>query len=104
MVVEFTTTRSISAYHHQSVEFEFGSWRNLLDTTLYDKVCQRLAKGQWFSSGTPVSPTNETDHHDIAEILLKVALNSIILTLTLFYLANVLRGRVAFKPFEIEYI
>jgi hypothetical protein len=34
---------------------------------------------QWFSSGTPVSSTNETDHHDIAEILLKVGLNTIIL-------------------------
>jgi hypothetical protein len=27
--------------------------------------------------GTPVSSTNETDHHDITEILLKVALNTI---------------------------
>ena len=31
---------------------------------------------QWFSPGTPVSTTNKTDHHDIAEILLKVALNT----------------------------
>jgi hypothetical protein len=31
----------------------------------------------WFSAGTPVSSTNETDSHDIAEILLKVALNTI---------------------------
>jgi len=31
---------------------------------------------------TPVSSTNKTDHHDIAEILLKVALNIITLTLT----------------------
>jgi hypothetical protein len=28
----------------------------------------------WFS---PVSSTNKTDHHDITEILLKVALNTI---------------------------
>jgi len=27
--------------------------RGLLDTTLCDKVCQWLAKGRWFSSGTP---------------------------------------------------
>jgi hypothetical protein len=27
--------------------------------------------------GTPVSSTNKTDHHDIAEFLLKVALNTI---------------------------
>jgi hypothetical protein len=33
--------------------------------------------------GTPVSSTNKTDHHDITEILLKVALNTITLTLTL---------------------
>jgi hypothetical protein len=40
------------------------------DTTLYDKVCQRLAAGQRFSPGTPVSSTNKTDCHDITEILL----------------------------------
>jgi hypothetical protein len=28
-------------------------------------------------SGTPVSSTNKTDRHDIAEMLLKVALNTI---------------------------
>jgi hypothetical protein len=33
--------------------------------------------GQWFSLGPPVSSTNKTDHHDITEILLKVALNTI---------------------------
>jgi hypothetical protein len=33
------------------------------------------------SPGTPVSSTNKTDLHDIAEILLKVALNTINLTL-----------------------
>ena len=34
-------------------------------------------------SGTPVSSTNKTNRHDIAEILLKVALNIIALTLAL---------------------
>jgi hypothetical protein len=43
-------------------------------TTLCDKVCQWLTTGRWFSPGTPVSSTNKTDHHDITEILLKVAL------------------------------
>jgi hypothetical protein len=32
--------------------------------------------GRWFSLGTPVSSTNKTDRHNIAEILLKVALNT----------------------------
>jgi hypothetical protein len=33
--------------------------------------------GQWFSPGTPVSSTNKTCRHDIAEILLKVVLTTI---------------------------
>jgi hypothetical protein len=39
-----------------------------------DKVYQLLAHGRWFSPGTPVSSTTKTGRHDIAEILLKVAL------------------------------
>jgi hypothetical protein len=31
----------------------------------------------WFSPGIPVSLTNKIDHHDITEIMLKVALNTI---------------------------
>jgi len=42
-----------------------------------DKICQWLAAGQWFSSGTPVSSTNKTVYHNITEIMLKVALNTI---------------------------
>jgi hypothetical protein len=38
------------------------------------------ASGRWFSQGTPNSSANKTDSHDIAEILLKVALNTIALT------------------------
>jgi hypothetical protein len=53
------------------------SHNGVLYTTLCDKVCQWLATGRWFSPGTPVSPTNKTDCHDITEILLKVALNTI---------------------------
>jgi hypothetical protein len=37
--------------------------------------------GRWFSPGTPVSSTYKTVHHNITEILLKVALNTITLTL-----------------------
>ena len=40
-----------------------------------------FAAGRWFSPGTPVSSTNKTNCHDITEILLKVALNTITLTL-----------------------
>jgi len=77
MVVGFTTTCAISAYNHWSCEFEPRSWRGVLDTIVCDKVCQWLATGRWFSLGTPVFSTNITNRHDITEILLKVALNSI---------------------------
>jgi hypothetical protein len=44
-----------------------------------DKVYQLLAQDRLFSPGTPGTPassTNKTGRHDIAEILLKVALNT----------------------------
>ena len=75
MVVGLTITYAISAYHHWCCEFESHSD----DTTLCNKVCQWLTTGhdQWFSPGTRVSSTNKTDRHDITEILLKVASNTI---------------------------
>ena len=42
-----------------------------------DKVYQLLAHGRGFSLGTPASSTTKTSRHDIAEILLKVTLNTI---------------------------
>jgi hypothetical protein len=54
--------------------------RGVLDTTLFGQVCQWLPTGRWFSLCTPVSSTNKTSLHDIAEILLKVTLNIITLT------------------------
>jgi hypothetical protein len=49
------------SFHHLSCEFEF-----------------------WFSPDTPVSVTIKTDLHDITEILIKVAFNTITLILTIF--------------------
>ena len=36
-----------------------------------------LGADQWFFAGTLVAATNKTDRHDIAEIVLKVVLNTI---------------------------
>ena len=69
MVVGFTTTYAISAYHRISIRARC--------TTLCDKVCQLLTTVRWFSPGHPVSSTNTTNRHNITEILLKVALNTI---------------------------
>ena len=52
-----------------------------VQNTLCDKVCQWLAAGMWFSPGTLVSSTNKTGRHNITEILLKVALNTITLVI-----------------------
>ena len=60
--------------------FQSRSWQGVLDTTLCDKVCQWLAAVRWFS---PISFINITDRHDITEILLKVSLNTIAITLLL---------------------
>jgi hypothetical protein len=41
-----------------------------------DKIYQLLAHVRWFSPGTPASSTTKTGRHDVAEILLKVAINT----------------------------
>ena len=46
--------------------------------TRYNIYVIKFLSDLWFS---PVSSTNKTDCHDIAEILLKVSLNTITLTL-----------------------
>jgi len=51
--------------------------RGVLDRKLCYRVCQWVVAGRWFSPGTPVSYTNTTDHHEITEILLIVALTTI---------------------------
>jgi len=56
---------------------------DVLDTTLCNKVCQWLAAGEWFSPATPVSSTVKIARHEITEILLKVALKTLTLTLNL---------------------
>ena len=40
-----------------------GRDRMVVDTTLYDEFCQ------WFSPGTPISSTNKSDYHDIANTI-----------------------------------
>jgi hypothetical protein len=47
-----------------------------VQSTRSDKVYQLLTHGRWFSPGTPAFSTTKTGRRDIAEILLKVALNT----------------------------
>jgi len=62
MVVGFSTTYAINAYHHWSGELEYPHRQCVLDATLCDKVCQWLTTGRWFSL---VSSINKDDLHDI---------------------------------------
>jgi hypothetical protein len=70
MLVGFTTTYAINTYHNSY------PGRGVFDTTLCDKVCQWFVTGRWFSRGIPVSSINKSDRSNIAEILLKVMLNT----------------------------
>jgi hypothetical protein len=67
MVVGFTTTYAISAYHH-------WVWISIRVrcTTLCDSLSVTYGRSVVFSD-PPVSSTNKTDGCDIIEILLKVA-------------------------------
>ena len=43
-------------------------------TVMTDNITNNsIAAGRWFSPGIPVSSANKTDHHDITEMLSKVA-------------------------------
>ena len=77
-IVRFITTYAINAYHHYRCEFEphagdvYSIQHNVI---MFSVTCGRSA----VSPGTLVSSTIKTDCHDMTEILLKMALNTIII-------------------------
>jgi hypothetical protein len=80
-------------HHHAKLYYAFSFSSDDVDvdvTTLCDKVCQRLSAGRWFSLD---SSTNKTDSHDITQILLKIAINTITYKAlhNFVYFANFLR-------------
>jgi hypothetical protein len=75
MVVGFTTTCAISAYHHKSCEFMS---RCTLDTTVCDRLSVTSESFGGFLRVLRFSPPIKlTAMYNITEILLKVALNTI---------------------------
>jgi hypothetical protein len=76
-MIHKTLPRKLGKIKHYDFHWNC-SWREVLDTTLCDKVSHWLTAGRWFSPNTLVSSTNKTNHHDITEILLKIALEWII--------------------------
>jgi hypothetical protein len=69
-----TTHTNLSPIRRGFVNYKKGCIR-LAATN--DKVYQLLGHGRQFSLGTLASSTTKTGDHDIAEILLKVALNTV---------------------------
>ena len=96
MLVGFTTTYAISAFHHWCCEFEPRSGRDVQHYGI--KFVSDLRQIGGFSLGSPVSSTNKTDCHDIAKILLKVALNTI--KQAYCTIINELVIRISFYDFE----
>ena len=75
--LDLTAHISLSPIRHgfapSFVNYKIGCTRL---TAASDTVYQLLAHDRWFSPGTPASSTTKTGRHDIAEILLKMALNT----------------------------
>jgi len=82
IIMKFKSTLEIIdmkyiVWKFNGITVEIIGWRGVLDTTLCDKVCRWLATDLLFFPGTPFSSTNKTNRHDVTEILLNVALNTI---------------------------
>ena len=73
----FVTDISASTGRNDFI-FDLWLWHGDLYRVSPFQVYRTSTSGRWFSLST-----NKTGYHDIAEILLKVALNTIALTLTL---------------------
>ena len=63
--------------HNVYMYFSYLRITSSIDVWNYYTFYMLLAHGQWFSPGTPASSTTKAGPLDIAEILLKVALNTI---------------------------
>jgi len=85
------TTKVVSSNHAHGEAYS-------LDTTLFEKVCQWIATGRCFATGTPVSSTNKTDLHDITEKMLKVTLN------TINHTWWTLRKTDMYSPLRVRYV
>jgi hypothetical protein len=77
MVVGFTTTYAISAYHRLCCEFKPSSGKVYSIQHYVIKFVSDLRQLGGVHQVLRFPPPNKTDHHDIAEIFLKVALNTI---------------------------
>ena len=69
---QFQALRTKALFWYNSAQVEVFLMQHYVITFVNDHAAVR-----WFSPGPPVYPTNKTYRHDINEILLNVALNTI---------------------------
>ena len=69
---QFQALRTKALFLYNSAQVELYSMQHYVITFVNDHAAVR-----WFSPGPSVYPTNKTYRHDINEILLNVALNTI---------------------------
>ena len=76
--MDYLTTHSSLLPMRRGFAPDFVNYKKRVHSTRCrkDKVYQLLAHGRWFSLGTLASSTTKTGRHNIAEILLKVALDT----------------------------
>jgi hypothetical protein len=82
-VVGFSTTYAVGTYHHQHCEFESRSDEVYSIQPYMIMFFSDLCKVGSFLRVLRFPPTNNTDRHDIIEILLKVVFNTITITVAL---------------------
>jgi hypothetical protein len=83
MIVGFTTTYVISAYHHWSCEFVHSCEVYLIQH--YVKSLSVTCDSSVVFSGYSGFLHNKTDNHEITEISLKMVINTIALTPRFFW-------------------
>ena len=73
MIVGFTSTCAVSAYHQYSYEFQpvHGEVYSIQHYLM--KFVSNLQQVGVFFPGTPISSTNKINRHNITEIVCKVA-------------------------------
>jgi len=72
--LDYLTTHTSLSPIQRGLAPGFANYKKGCTRLASDKAYQSLAHSQWFSPGSPASSTTKTGCHDIAEILLKVAL------------------------------
>ena len=83
--LKYTNVQVITSHLYCHCKMIYNNYNNFYKTIFGINLCSHAFISvlfNWFSPGTPVSSTNKTECNDITEILLRVALIAITLSLS----------------------